>query len=258
MQPALNETINGLLESLLADIQDTLGEKLEGLYVYGSLAWGDFDPDISDIDLLAIVSSDVTEEECEALRNMHEQFANRHPAWNDRIEAQYLSVDGLKTFREKRSRIAVISPGEPLNMKDAGVEWLQNWYCVQQYGKALYGPALSTIMAPIPKEAFLAAVKAYARQWETFVINTLHSRPYQGYAILTLCRALYTLTHGEQTSKRKAAEWFKEAYPEQAQTVAGAWLWRERYRDAGIDHEQTYEQTVRFVEFAIGQLLKKN
>ncbi|MBD2868653.1 aminoglycoside adenylyltransferase domain-containing protein [Paenibacillus arenilitoris] len=254
MQPTPYEDMNLLLENIAGDIRSTLGGKLEGLYLYGSLAWGDFDREISDIDLLAVLSADATEAEIEALRGMHEELASRCPEWNDRIETQYLSVEGLMTFREKRSRIVVISPGEPLNAKDAGAEWLQNWYCVQRHGIVLYGPAVTAFMAPVPKADFVAAVRTYAMRWRTHVPHTRFSRPYQGYAILTLCRALYTVAHGEQTSKRRAAEWFKEAYPEHARTVTDGWEWRERYRDADVDHERTYEQTVRFIEFAVGRL----
>jgi len=39
----------------------------------------------------------------------------------------------------------------------------------------------------------------------------LHGSEYQAYAILTLCRALYTLEHGAITSKSVAARWAQKA-----------------------------------------------
>ncbi|MEC0243253.1 nucleotidyltransferase domain-containing protein [Paenibacillus dokdonensis] len=67
MKPTAYPTINALLHSLLAQIQDVFGDKLVGVYLYGSLVWGDFDYEISDIDLLAVLSSDVNEDELSAL-----------------------------------------------------------------------------------------------------------------------------------------------------------------------------------------------
>jgi predicted nucleotidyltransferase len=67
--------INQLLELLLSGIQNILGAKLIGLYLYGSLVIGDFDPNISDIDLVAALSSDIDDKEFGALQKMHDDFA---------------------------------------------------------------------------------------------------------------------------------------------------------------------------------------
>src|SRR5712692_9867949 len=111
MQETPYADINRLLENLLSQMRHILQEKLVGLYLYGSLTTGDFDPESSDIDLLAATSSDVSETEFEALRAMHRDFARDHPEWEDRVEVAYLSVTALRTFRSERSPIAVISPG---------------------------------------------------------------------------------------------------------------------------------------------------
>ena len=60
--------INRLLDSLLSRMRYILREKLVGLYLYGSLATGDFEPGVSDIDLLAVTSTDASYAEIEDLR----------------------------------------------------------------------------------------------------------------------------------------------------------------------------------------------
>jgi Domain of unknown function (DUF4111)/Nucleotidyltransferase domain len=57
MQITPYANINEILELLLASHRRILGTKLVGFYLYGSLVIGDFDPDISDIDLVAALSS---------------------------------------------------------------------------------------------------------------------------------------------------------------------------------------------------------
>ncbi len=123
--------IKSLLESLLSRMRHILQEKLVGLYLYGSLTTGDFDPESSDIDLLAATSSDVSDMEFDALRAMHVDFARDNPVWEDRVDIAYLSVTALRRFRSKRSPIAIISAGEPFHMTEAGREWLMNWYVVR-------------------------------------------------------------------------------------------------------------------------------
>ncbi|WP_274365691.1 aminoglycoside adenylyltransferase domain-containing protein [Paenibacillus thermotolerans] len=256
MKPTADPAINRLLSSLLTQIQEVLGEKLTGLYVYGSLVWGDFDRDISDIDMLAALSSDLTEEELERLRSMHSEFANRHQEWNDRIEVQYYSTSALRTFKTKSSPMAVISPGEPLHFVEAGRQWLTNWYFVQDYGITLFGPSPHTFIEPISKAEFMEAVKEHAFEWREYVRNTLQSRPYQGYAILTMCRALYTLTNGEQVSKIKAARWAQKELPVYSQLIENALRWRSDYRNQTIPHEETYPETEEFVLYVSGRIEK--
>ena len=113
--------INQLLKLLLSGIQKILGAKLIGLYLYGSLVIGDFDPNISDIDLVAALSFDIDDKEFGTLQKMHDDFANNHKQWDDRIEVCYISVVALHAVRSHTSQIANISPGEPFHRRESHV-----------------------------------------------------------------------------------------------------------------------------------------
>jgi hypothetical protein len=254
MQPTPYPHVNELLESLLAHLQKILSKKLVGLYLYGSLVTGDFDHDISDVDLLAATSSDIDEREFDALKTMQDNTVSNHQEWNDRLEIAYLSLHALKTFKTGTSKIAVISPGEPFHIKDAGKEYLINWYVVREKGLTLFGPLPGTIIEPVSKEEFIQAVKEHVRAWREW-INDAHSRPSQAYAILTLCRALYTCRHGEQVSKLRAAVWAEQALPEWSSTIKNALVWRQAWREEAVDHAATLPETRRFVNFVIDQIL---
>jgi len=89
VNPTTYPDINQLLSLLLSEMQRILGDRLIGLYLYGSLVWGDFDCDTSDIDLLAATASDIDEKEFSALKQIHDDFALQYKAWNNRIEVQY-------------------------------------------------------------------------------------------------------------------------------------------------------------------------
>lgn len=251
MNPTVYPDINQLLYELLTHMQSILGDKLVGLYLYGSLVWGDFDYDTSDIDMLAATASDVDDHELEQLRQMHTEFVQQHPQWNDRIEVQYFSLAGLKTFKTQASNMVNISPSEPIHRIQAGSEWLTNWYFVLDYGITLYGPPPASFILPISKAEFIQAVYNHAMQWREYVKNTLDSPQYQAYAILTLCRALYTTRNGEQVSKKRAAEWAAEQLPEQATLIQRALVGREAPRSNTI----TYPETEAFVHFMIGEIV---
>lgn len=256
MQATSYPDINILLESLLSRIQSILGKKLVGLYLYGSLVTGDFDNGTSDIDLLAALASDLDNKEFEALQKMHTDFATHYKEWDNRIEVQYLSLLALKTFKVQSSPAATISPGELFHIIEVGNHWLMNWYVVQEKGVTLFGPSPKSIIEPISKEEFIESVKDHTRSWDEW-INDMHSRKAQAYAILTLCRALYSYTHGEQVSKKQAALWAEKELPEWSKVIQNALLWREDWRNEQVDHEESYPETVQFVHFILEQIVRK-
>jgi hypothetical protein len=240
--------INALLELILSSLQNVLGTKLVGLYLFGSLVIGDFDPQISDIDLMAALSSDIDEREFEALHKMHAEFAQQHREWDGRIEVCYISVAALSAVRSRTSNIARISPGEPFHTRESSREWLSNWYLVRERGVTLFGPSPQEIIEPISKDEFIQTIKAHARAWGEW-IHDMHKRGGQAYAILTMCRALYTCKNGEQVSKKQAALWAQQELPEWSQLIQNALLWREDRRDEQVDHKATFAETKRFVDF---------
>src|SRR5689334_22278437 len=88
--------INALLDLLLSRMQMILGNKLIGLYVFGSLVVGDFDYDSSDIDLIAATSTELDEAELERLKMMHQEIALQEKLWDDRLEVAYISIGALR------------------------------------------------------------------------------------------------------------------------------------------------------------------
>lgn len=238
--------INGLLAELLTGMQTILGRKLVALYLYGSLVTGDFDHEVSDIDLLAATTFDINDDEFTALQTMHHDFAVGHRAWDDRIEVAYLSVEALKTFRTQVSKIVVISPGEPFHFKEAGKDWLMNWYVVREKGVVLFGPSTQELIEPVTKDELLQAVREHAIAWREWV-HRARTRKAQAYSILTACRALYTLSNGESVSKKQAAIWATQELPEWSSLIQSALVWRATLHDEHVDHAATLLETRRFV-----------
>lgn len=247
-KPRVYPHINALLDTILSQMQSILGTKLVGLYLYGSLVTGDYDNAVSDIDLLAVTSGDIVNNEFDALDAMQDGIVQHDQQWQDRLEIAYLSLHALKTFRTETSKLAIISPGEPFHIKDAGKDWLMNWYIVRDKGIALFGPPPAAIIEPVSKEEFMQAVKKQVRDWGDWM-DHIRTRPSQAYVILTMCRALYTVRHGEQVSKIQAALWVEKELPDWSSLIKNALLWRQNARDEGVDHDVTLPETRHFVDF---------
>lgn len=245
MQISLYPDANRMVEELLARIQTILGAKLVGLYLEGSLVLGDFDPRTSDIDLLAALADDLDDREFAALDAMHTAIAKAYPQWDDRIEVCYIAVDLLRTVKSRTGQIANISPGEPFHRLEARKEWLMNWYLTRERSKTLFGPPPKTIIEPITCEEFIASVKDHARAWDEWVLG-MQNRYAQSYAIMAMCRALYSVRTGDQVSKKQAALWAKDQLPEWAAVIQNALDWKEAGKVAKDDVEN-FPTTVQFV-----------
>ncbi|MGC2235046.1 MAG: aminoglycoside adenylyltransferase domain-containing protein [Pyrinomonadaceae bacterium] len=246
--------IGALLDVILSRIQGVLGEKLKGLYLYGSLVAGDFDYEISDIDFLAALDTTINEKELSELEKMHDKLARENPRWNNRIEVAYVSLDALKTFKTKQSKIANTSPGEPLHFLEAGRDWLLNWHFARVCGVTLFGESPEEIIEPVSKDEFIENVRRQAAERAANVEDARHSRPYQAYLIMTLCRALYVVERGEQVSKRRAASWVKKKFPEYAALIENAFEWRAKSRDKNFNHEATFPEAREFILFIAGKI----
>ena len=248
MLPSQYPRVRSLIEELLSRIQASLADRLRGLYLFGSLVTGDFDVEASDVDLLAIVESDIDDTTLIALKEMHDEVIRLYPEWEDRIEVAYVSVNAMKTFKIHPSRIARISPGEPLHYRDMDIQWLMDWYQVRQQGITVFGPPPQQYIPYLSTEEFIQSLQNHLPWWKT-AARDARTVGHQSYIILSLCRSLYAIQHHQQISKLAAGEWASREFPEWSQLIRDALRWRGSSEKA--DSLSTQASAIGFVEFAM-------
>jgi hypothetical protein len=239
------------LGQLTRVVEGHLGSNLLGLYLFGSLAAGGFYPGKSDLDLIAIVEAAIEEgEQLEALRRLHDAFVAERPTWVERIEVAYVSRKVLQTYGNRpRGSIAVISPGEPLHIRDAGFEATLNWYSACNDGETLVGPPPLELGPPVTRAASRRAVEELLGEWQSRVRepSIAYVPAAQGYIVVTLCRALHTLATGEQATKEAAAGWAAARYPDWATFIDTCLA---SYR---ADVHEAHDALIAFTDYAIGE-----
>lgn len=208
-------------------IVDTIGTSLVGLYVYGSLATGTFEPEVSDIDLIAVLRDQPDEALFRRLDVMHAALARTEPVWDDRIEVDYVSAQGLARCRTRSTTIVRISPGEPLHLIEAGRDFILDWHPARADGIALEGPPLDSLVPPIPEAEYIHEVRTYLAGFCSRFDDDASSGS-QAYAILTMCRGVAALAFGERLSKREAAARIQREFPRWSDLIDRALGWRER------------------------------
>ena len=219
--PSARDVVISIRDSIVANLKSSL----LGLYLHGSLVAGDFDREVSDIDLIAVLAHEPSDEMSAALKEAHDLLAQTHPGWEGRIEVVYVSAVGLRTYRDGIRRMAVISPGEPFHVVAAGPDWTLTWYPARADAVALAGPPISTFIPQIPEEEFLDTIRACLRKLPT-AIKDDDTRGSCAYVVITVCRGMYTLAFRERPSKIKAATWAARKFPQWGGLIESALAWR--------------------------------
>lgn len=206
--------VNAVLAELLAGARATLGPRFVGMYLYGSLAGGDFDPRRSDIDFLVVTSEDLPGDALEALEALHARLASSGLAWAKKLEGSYMPLRALRRHDPANARHPSIGTDWPFGVYQHGSDWIFQRHILREGGVALAGPELRGLIDPVSPEDLRRATRATLREWWAEHIDDpwrLQSDEYQTYAVLTMCRALYTIERGEVVSKTAAARWAQGA-----------------------------------------------
>jgi len=229
MPPTPYPDANAIIAVTLAALREELGPKLVGVAIFGSLVTGAYEPGISDIDLVAALTGDLDATEGAGLERMHSAIAAAHPEWAERIEVGYLSRATLAAFVPGLP-MGRISPGEPFHLTDAGPDWRFNLAFLRERGVAVWGPEPRELVGEISAEEMRDGLRELMIQWRSWFGEAPHidQLGYQGYIVLTMCRALHLARTGRAAGKLEAAAWTEREMPDLAPLIRDALLWRRR------------------------------
>ncbi len=236
-----------MLQWLLAEVQEVLGPDFVGLYLYGSLSSGDFNPRSSDIDFLVVTARELPAERVQALKEMHARIAASGLKWAKKLEGSYIPRADLRRYDTARAVHPSIGVDWEFGVYPHGRDWVIQRHILRQQGVTLAGPPPETLIDPVSPDEIRQAVRATLRDWWQGHLEDprrLPNRDYQAFAVLTMCRALYTLQAGEIVSKPAAASWAKETLaPRWAGLIDRALAFE---HDDGVDDVAETQEFIRF------------
>ena len=246
--------INTVLCEWVEGVKRLLGKKIVGLYLSGSLAYGDFVPERSDIDLQAVVQNPLTGDELRSVERLHRQIERRFPQWADRIECSYVPLELMHELTPPATPRPWWGLGTFYAEAPAGNEWIINHYLLSKHGVTLAGPDFKNLIPPIDLVSVRrASAKDLFQEWVPKIDDAewLSNSHYQSYLVLNLCRILHTVIHGEPGSKKVAGEWTKATYPQWKNLIEEAERW------AYGDQMKRQADAVAFLRFAVDRVVEK-
>ena len=250
--------VNALVSELFEGVRGILGSQLVGMYLDGSLAYGDFDRD-SDIDFIAVTRDELSPETFAALQAMHDRIAALDSWWAIQLEGSYFPLRALRrhdpsdhTLRPNIER----GKGERLKLLDHNAGWVIHRYILRKCGITLAGPPPETLVDPVSPDDLRRAMLSMLPAWTGQLLAEpvwLKMGGYQSYVVLSLCRVLYTLQFGDVVSKRAAARWGQETLGQEwIPLIERAWLGRHNPEPEAAQEDTL--GTLEFIHYTLARL----
>jgi hypothetical protein len=208
--------VNAVAHDLQTRLHPILGAQLAGMYLVGSLALGDFDPQVSDLDLILVTGGTLSDETVAALRDLHQRFDHSASAWAARLDAVYLPQEVVRgaSPTAAAARYPILYWPELLVLEPLE----SGWWPIQrdtlrEHGVVVSGPDPRLLVDPVEPDELRRASAAKVADWHARAhgdpawVAGLQVRREHTYVVLTLCRLLYTLDTGSVASKPVAARW---------------------------------------------------
>lgn len=192
---------------------DALGANFVGLYAYGSLFDESFVPSNSDLDCIAVTAAPLDDASLARLAPLLVVVPSSIPGLS-RVQMSILVRDQVL---EDDPSACLFQFGDLRRSGSDGnpIIWLDFF----QRGAILHGPDPSSFVPDITREMLHAAlVREVGYLKDEISLNPdseWRDKPsYRAYAVLTLCRILYTHTSGSIVSKSQAAAWVSGNHPD--------------------------------------------
>lgn len=244
--------INEILLNICEGIKKILEKDLIGIYLFGSLSYGDFNSDSSDIDIVVILNKQLDKKNLEQIKLLHTNIGEQYPIWRDRLECSYTPIEMLKNILPPKEPRPYFGGGIFYDEAPYGNEWIINNYLIYQSGIPLVGQDFKKLINPIDIfEVQKACIRDLFQEWEPKIADFewLDNSHYQSCLVLNLCRILYTVMEKSAGTKKVSAEWVKNKFGLPWSTlIANAQSWK--YGKEMFSRNETID----FIKFTIDKI----
>ncbi len=192
------------------------------MYVWGSLATNSYIDGLSDIDVLVILQSDVSEEVFSQLKTLASILIKEEES-AEKLDATFVTVEnvnrgdgtasqgGIEFWKGTLQKIENSLGDNPLVLD-----------MVRKTSLCLYGSDAAAVINPVSRERVVNALKKELRELRDGMAQHFNDLGWRYYTITTLCRVLYTFTTTDYLSKRDALLWYQSTYHENQSLIRAA------------------------------------
>lgn len=155
--------VSWVLHDLLGHVSDILDKHFIGMYLYGSLAIGDFHPSRSDIDFAVITDHHLPDRVIRELELMHLALATGS-RWQRKLEGAYVPKAVIRRHDPQNPPLPTVNEGN-FYMAPLGSDWVMQRKILRETECAVYGTSLRTLIDPVSSEDLRAAILEAIDTW---------------------------------------------------------------------------------------------
>jgi Domain of unknown function (DUF4111) len=222
--PEIPREVAALTSAFLEAADSVLPGVIQGLYLTGSAALGDFRSHVSDVDFVAVSACRLREAQLEGLATVHAGLRRRYPTPD--FDGTHLSWADLEADPGA-------CPSAPFSYQgrfEASGNFALNpvtWHELEGHGLAVRGPSLEGVEIWCDS----AALKAWTRNnlteyWRPWVaryrerdLDVAHEDELVCWGVLGVARMHYTLMTGRITSKSGAGRYALDTFGLRSQRI---------------------------------------
>lgn len=240
----MTKTVGEILGEICSFCEQRLGENLVGVYLHGSLAFGCFDPRVSDIDFLIVVREALCVEQKKALLHLMLKLTPEAPPKG--LEMSVVLARDCRPFVHPTPYLFHFSSAHIARALRDDEEYCRNFFgtdrdlaahmtVIRAVGRVLVGRPIGEVFGEVPREAYLDSLRYDAEN----AVADISENPV--YVILNLCRIAAFLEDGAVLSKKDGGLWGLQHLPQAYREIIRAAV--EAYTSgSSYHHRKTTEQ----------------
>ena len=218
---------NDILSAIAAQYKKILCESLTGIYVHGSIGFGCFNWDRSDIDFIVVVKTPLSYQKKVQLLDVLVELNNQAPPKGFEMSVVleghcrnfiyptpyelHFGNDWLDEYLK--------DPSSMCNDEvKTDIDLAAHFTVIKNVGIVLYGKPISDIFGNVPKEDYLDSIRQDIENAIEYVVD------YPVYIILNLCRVYTYMKDGVVVSKGDGGKWGLANLPEKYHNLIVAML----------------------------------
>ena len=216
-----------LLQRVCNEYARILGQKLTGIYLHGSMAFGCFTWATGDIDFLVVVEEPLNQSEKEALIRVLLTLAPDAPPKGFEMSVvlravcnpfRYPTPFELHFSNAHQSRAEADVSAYCRDMHGDDPDLAAHCTVLRHRGEALLGAPIAQVFGEVPRSCYVDSILGDVRS----APEDIRENPV--YVVLNLCRVLAYLQEGAVLSKRQGGEWGLTHLPEETHPLLRAAL----------------------------------
>jgi hypothetical protein len=208
--------LHPLLQEYLGRLKQEMPGQIVAFYLEGSIALGEFNPRLSDIDFIAVLNGKITTEEFLNILRIHKALEKQYPAW--KMSGMYFQVQDIGCQGPTKQPFSAYRDGRLkwANRFDLG---LVTWWILKNHGVTVFGMPPQFLNITVNMEDLIRLqrenLNTYWASWTTRPgrVLTLASDWGIQWTVLGVLREFYTIHEQQVTSKMRAGEYALSCLP---------------------------------------------